>query len=891
MNDNELMDNSTPIDESFKRLMTFAKNHRPNGGLSNMYIIKTVDEDGNITSENYGMNMMTDNGMSKYFKDKKDFPTNLYIGNGASSFDYTTKTLVNKIPYVEMAATVSDSTKAYNYPMYYDPALGDGENGIITCVMKYMTCYFPDNITNVTNPIVITEYGIGDTIDSLWTHSWVYNLKGEKTTVTKHLNEKLVIEVYLCYSYYEYLITSGWEEGRYSLITTMHRFMNRMYEDSVWTYKRFNTGVKREFNTRTSTKFENNSITYTTPLKEFTMYNGTDASSGYFDGFCQWYTGFMTLEPQQLDTPENIDLTNYYSLTPQVYNGFVSKFGHANYNTPFTQIDVTSVALFNHKGVGDDRWTNYSDFYNDPDHWYCETSMQTLFATPIYYSNNNTVVGMYVFQNVKTDDPIIELDNTLSTVYATNKYWDVSSWVNIKDFKNIPEEVRTARYWITSSNTESLNPIRQSDVFHLCMKGTTDSGFVKYDEFTQVYGTRAQCDNYEYGWYMHDNVVYAITDTNRISFNIGASGAQSTESMTFGKWLVTFNSKTTFYLTDMSDLSVAPTPTETTPLFATAINLLTQCYRTKTDTGLICLQSLNSSEAVILDLRNDSFTQSTLQAKISTAIWGTNRVAYIPANDTTKVQIYDYDLNDVLGTEFTIPEGVSSVSFMVAHSNFIWITDGSTYSYVLDIRDGSINGCTNTIPYKSNIYQMKITAVDDAMIMYNLNDTTISNARYIRLDNPTVPSDMSPFNVSLSNIGQRIDFNLRYIQMSSDGSVATLVLLIDRGYHNNGNNRPGSHNIVADFGQFLYNGTVKTYNHYEDTLSSYVLYGEHIMYRTNRRCPIMNFMPQRIIGTTKTIGTINNIKHVSGKLWEVSFTNIPLFGTGETNGLPPGKQN
>ena len=49
MNDNELMDNSTPIDESFKRLMTFAKNHRPNGGLSNMYIIKTVDEDGNIT--------------------------------------------------------------------------------------------------------------------------------------------------------------------------------------------------------------------------------------------------------------------------------------------------------------------------------------------------------------------------------------------------------------------------------------------------------------------------------------------------------------------------------------------------------------------------------------------------------------------------------------------------------------------------------------------------------------------------------------------------------------------------------------------------------------------------------------------------------------------------
>ena len=84
MNDNELMDNSTPIDESFKRLMTFAKNHRPNGVLSNMYIIKTIDEDGNITSENYGMNIMRENGICKYFKEKKDVPKNLDIGNGAS---------------------------------------------------------------------------------------------------------------------------------------------------------------------------------------------------------------------------------------------------------------------------------------------------------------------------------------------------------------------------------------------------------------------------------------------------------------------------------------------------------------------------------------------------------------------------------------------------------------------------------------------------------------------------------------------------------------------------------------------------------------------------------------------------------------------------------------
>ena len=35
----------------------------------------------------------------------------------------------------------------------------------------------------------------------------------------------------------------------------------------------------------------------------------------------------------------------------------------------------------------------------------------------------------------------------------------------------------------------------------------------------------------------------------------------------------------------------------------------------------------------------------------------------------------------------------------------------------------------------------------------------------------------------------------------------------------------------------------------------------------------MNWMPHKIIGTTKTITAMKNIKHVSGKLWEVAVTN------------------
>lgn len=882
-----------PIDENYERLLKFAKNHRPNGGFSNMYVINKIDVDGNIIDEYYGMNMMTDYGMTQYFINKVNFPTSLYIGKGTGSFNYTTSALVESIPDVTFAATVSSSTKSYNYPMYYEPLYDDGSTGLITCMMKYMTCYFDYNITNITDAFTVTEYGLGTSTTALWTHSWVYDINGKKTYITKNLNERLEITVYLCYSYYENIITDGYANGRYTIITTMERFMNRMFEEGVYTYKRYNIKAKRSFNTRTNTKFEGNSITYTTPLTEFTMYNGTDETSGYFDGFCQWHSGFMTLEPQQLETPEDVDLINYYSMTPTSAYGFSQKFGHAEKNTPFTQIDITSVAMFNHKGTGDNRWTNYCDYHNNADHWYCETPMQTTFATPIYYSNNNTVVKMYVYQNIRIDDPIIELKSTTSTVYATNKYWDVSSWTYIADFKNIPETVRSARYWITTSNTELLNPVRASGEFHLLMKGTTNDGYATYNEFTNVYGARPQCDNYEYGWYMHDNIVYITNPNNRTKLTIGNAGAQSTESHTFGKWLITFNAKTTFYATDMSDTSVTPTPIEVTPNFTTLVDILGKCHRTETSTGLICLQSTTASEAVVIDMRGDTLSQSILQSKMATCVWGTNRIAYIPSDDTTKIRVYDYDTNSDISIEFTVPEGITSVTFMVAHTNYIWITDGSTYAYVFDIRDGSSTGCDNTIPISSNINRIRTTAVDDAMIIYDYGNASITNALYIRLDSPTTPSNMAPFDLDGNNnyIGQRTDFNLRYIQSNEDNTVKTLVLLIDRGYHSSSSYKNGSHNLVIDFGQFLYDGSVHYWRHVDNTLSNYILYGEYIIYQIKNRIPIMDYMPQRIIGKTKTIGTLNYIKNVSGKLWMTTFTNMPLFGTGESDGLPPGTRN
>lgn len=868
-NTNEIIEGSHPVDKLYERAMTFAKNKTSkegsSAGISNLYVLQKIDKDGNVTGEYYGMNMMTDYGMNQYFLQNDTFPTNIYIGNGTGSFNHTTNALLSAV--TTTASTLSSSTKSYAYPMYYDNI-----SGLITCVCKYIDVYFDYNISGITDTITISEYGIGTAYNALWTHSWVYDITGAQTYVTKETNEKLSITVFLCMSYYESLITDGYADERYTMITTMARFFNRMAENNIYTYKRYNRGNARSY-TNTKSKFENNTIDFVTNLTEFTMYNGSGNDSGYIDGFVQWHSGFMTLEPQRLDTPENFEVTIYpMNNTP---TGLSDNFGHPDKTSQFTQADITSVALFNYK-TGN--WDNYESFINDKNYCYCETPLATQFATPIYYTNNNTVVLMYVYQNIRVDDPIIGLKNLdLSTVYATNKYWDVSSWIFISDFNNIPEAAQTARYWITTTNQVSIDPIRKSKAFRLI---PTNGDYEVLGEWTGTgTGCYSTCDNYEYGWYMHGNTVFV--PSNKLKFTIpGADGGTSKNGITtftYGKWLIIFPSTTTYLLTDMSDLTSVPTPETKTPLFTTATNCLSNCYRTSTDTGILCLQSLSASEATIIDLRNNGFKQSLLNSKLAACVWGTNTIAYIPSDDTTKIRIYDVTVSGDI-KEFTIPDGVESIPLMFAHRDYIWITNGSSYSYVIDIRDGTITGCENTIPLNSELNYIEFTAVDAAMIIYKYTPNLPEKACYVRYDNPTVPGNLSMYNrsISTSSITGRSVYTLRYIHEN------TLALIMSIGYYSS--SKTGSYNTVCDFGRFLKNGAVAWGSNDNNTYASHIPYGEFIIFDYTAKVPTEYKMHHKVIGTTNTITTLNKIKNISGKQWTVSITNIPEF-----NGLPPGK--
>lgn len=870
----EYMDNENqiqPIDETYQRAIQFAKNKQAKfgPGLSNLYVLKTIDREGNVTSEHYGMNVMTDYGAKKFFTDGNTWPTTIYIGNGTTAFNHTTNELV--MPITTIGTTLSSDTKSYAYPLYYHQDLADKTRNLITCSCRHMIGYFDYNISGITDTISIREYGIGTAYNALWTHSWVYDIEGNITSVNKHVDERLEITAYLCMSYYETLINDNWDAGLYTIITTMQRFYNRMYGSDVYSYKRYNQLCSRTF-ANTTTSFVNNTYTRYTNINEITMYNGTGLDQGYLNGWISWYNGFFMLEPQELDEPEGFDI--YMWPYDHTQYGLERQFGSTSANhIPITQADINSVALFNHKT---NKWDNTETFINNPTRNYCETSMSTAVACPIYYTNNNTVVGMYVYQNIYNTDPIIKINNDdLLTIYATDKYWDVSTWIHIVDYSKIPEEAQTAKYWITPSNTISIDFVRKSDVFRV-IPDQEEYKEYKYGRASSCWGV---CDNYEYGWWMHGTFI-SHAPTGSSQYFDGTTTTTGNSPMTYEKWLVDFRSNTYFSLGDMS---VLPNPIITTrpnPLFTTATNVLNNCYRTKSDKGLICLQSLTASEANIIDLRNNNFDQILIQSKMATCIWGTNMVAYVPADDGSKVVVYDYDTNSEVCVVDLI-DGVTNPPLLIGHRDHVWLTNGATYSYVIDVHDGVISACENTISISSGYNYIEMTAVDDVMIVYRFNVQDNKQVYYFRHDQPESPKTLSAFRTAInSNVSGRNIYNLRYIHGT------TLVLVWSALYYYNGSQANGSYNEVVDFGLFLHDNSYwyYRYDHNGDALyTNLIPYGENVVCDFHKLEPLEYWIRHHVIGKTKTITALNNIKHITDKRWDLTFTN-----TSDYSGPPPG---
>lgn len=860
--------NGKPLDPLYQRAMEFAKNHkRTNGntGISNLYVLQLKDLDGKVVSEHYGMNMLTDYGMSQYFVNTNGFPTNIYIGNGSGTFNYETNTLLSTA--IDIPSTISVNSRDYNYPLYYDKV-----SGLITCTTRYIVAYFDYNINGVEGPLTISEYGIGTGPAALWTHAWVYDNLGRQSTITKDTNQRLEITVFFCMSFHESLIENAWNEGRHIIITNMARFFeNRMYESSIQTFKRDGSYCSRDKN-RTRSVFQNHVITQVTNMNNTTLVSGNTDDKGYIDGFANWHTGMNMMERVKLnhDVPfDAITVPQYTHRTDD--NCLAYNIGHNDY-LPFTDLKELESYTYNFKtGQFDCR----DSIEYDPEVWYNDTPMTVSYPTTLRYTNNNTVMTVYVYRNMRTDDPIVAFKGGIQTVYATDKYWDCSTWVMITDPTNVPENVRNAKFWITTSNTVDIQPVRsRKELTYTCKDGKSSQPMF----FSNVKnGFYQQLSNPEHGYFMIDNEIYDLDHDYSIT-TVGTTGFGYTFSLCYEKNIATFNSGSpNVWITDMSQ----PNPTPQAIANEASIANLINCYITETKTGFILLKDMNSgsNKLMKLDLRNGTYSQSALPDCLTAcAITMTDKYAYVDVDSPTTIHICSLDnMHGSVTQDVTLPgEITTNPNIMFGYRNLLYVGDTSTYLYVIDLNDNSVRACTMYTNKKLAGKSVRIEVLNDCMIVYDSTKSSTEYALLVTYDQPDVVMDLSPIFTGSSGNSNSI-YRLQYLNDN------TIVLIYQSYFYSY--STAYLHTLIMDFGKYIHDGDASNINWTGAHASATMLvpYGDRVVGGKNVLFQLAHLVPHRLKGKTRTVTTYDSTKSIQNKSWSITFTNVPLY-----NGLPPG---
>lgn len=956
----------------FQRALQFAENHRPSGGFSNLYIFhKSID--GVPTGEAYGMNLMTDYGFERFFQDKATnihgtsgliFPTRLYVGNDVEGTNFKTASSFTVNPSYVNPATVRNyapnNLDYFKYPMWYD-----SNSGLISLMCKYLDCYFPDQANGgPTTDLSVISYGIGEAINQLWTHSWLYDLQGDRVrNFTKYPNERLDIEVFFVLTYDSSLITSGWTNGKYCAMTTLQRFIQKRMgymDESVYTYRRNNVKIDRGTSSRTIDMGTNSNATIYHTISPFEIYKTTGDGNGYIDGFIQISPGYICVEQQLVpqETPENVSVgtkalfdysikikqlsnnnTSWHSGGSDIDNTSIADaFGYTDkYDIPFTNLNVTALNLYNFK-TG--QYNNPTVFQNNQNHQYTETPLQKTCSIPIYYTNTTTgnIIEAFLHINPYPNDPILKFMNGNTSIYATDSYWDRGSWEFISDPTNIPQSLRTKHFYITSSDTDSLNPIRESIEFTLVAENGLTHRQINMND-TLRSGQYATCENYDYGYFVKNTDVYVPDKTYKYSIPSLSSGRTNNTHFCFRNMIVSIgdsNGSNTakYYWTNLSDLldpqgtgNVTTTQYsfyDATNGFSSGVtNVLGATYKTETTNGVIGFQSTQTDEFVVMYIEfevdnpsasiighlNRRFKFTSRMGCCINDSNSRNRIAYF-YNNKIYVQSYSVVNNQWMQThEYDLPSGYAEPVLMVGLNDKLWVI-GSSYMVWYDLQNdisGTGTPCDERITLisdRSYAYTVETTFVDEVLLLYQYTAITIKNGQYIEYEYPIYVKTI-PYTVDEGSHS----YNTRLYMKLKKIRTNTLALVMGHSYYSS---YYGSFRAIADFGKYIKPPTdlssgidissdISTADaHYVDwNRDGIYCYGLNYVimdYGSNSGnqnvklthiIPIEYAMTHWITGTTRTITSINNIRHVSGKQWNIEVSNIKNTNYGNS-GKPPG---
>jgi hypothetical protein len=188
----------------------------------------------------------------------------------------------------------------------------------------------------------------------------------------------------------------------------------------------------------------------------------TAYSNEYYDGMISTDRAFNSLLifwKENLAEPEELISENIYTDSDEesyLTKSFLGRWENYYMSTargefPVDQFSITSVSMYNHI---DKSWNITESFTDGPNSYFNYRTFHN--ALSLWTTDNSGISRtVNVFVNDKTDIPIDSFDDSGITLYATDAFWDSSSWSLISDLSNVPTTLRTKRYFVCIGRTDN----------------------------------------------------------------------------------------------------------------------------------------------------------------------------------------------------------------------------------------------------------------------------------------------------------------------------------------------------------------------------------------------------------------------------------------------------
>ena len=453
----------------------YLKNHPGETEIShNIYHIVSEDREGNITGESFGINVLTDRGfndMYKSYQGGEQYNSYLYLGDGEfDTIDPSSSTMVHAISTT--SATMSSKSFSHWYTQYI-PEMQANKVLWRLCVGSYDYTVWSEDKT-------VTEIGISSgyygSINALKYHAAIYDSEGNKSSFVKKVNEKLTITVYgRNYFPIVKIVNESWDKGIPCAIRSnalFQSFYNDYWTKVYITYHPYdwNMGTQWKYVELSILDYDSGTITdhVFTSNKTGSMNVLLDGRHHYMsDVFVGTYAGEYGSDTQpgqynsyflftwRMKSPEQIpfrleffEAIGYMSLS--LYHTYGSKCRDDNQDPygqlPMTDIHISSLRMYNGQTDEWDIDVPYTEPapYLDACYWHLRYSIRE----HNWISFQNKYAWYTVFINEAPQYPIKQIMYCGKTMYATDEYWDSTTWEIIPNTDNISRELGGKRYFI-----------------------------------------------------------------------------------------------------------------------------------------------------------------------------------------------------------------------------------------------------------------------------------------------------------------------------------------------------------------------------------------------------------------------------------------------------------